>query len=67
MEILSAAISVPTLVEAAEVSGGVNALARRLRVPSKQLGSWMEGEVETPRSVLLRALNLVRDEAAGSE
>jgi hypothetical protein len=48
------------LVEALDLAGGIQTLARKLRVPSKQLGSWIEGEVETPHSVWLRALDLIR-------
>ena len=49
-----------TLLEAAEVAGGVQELARRLRVPKKQLTSWMEGDAETPPAVFLRALDFLR-------
>lgn len=49
-----------TLLEAADVAGGVQALARRLRVPKKQLGSWMEGEAEAPPAVFLRAVDFLR-------
>ena len=50
-----------TLVEALHIAGEIPVLARKLRVPSKQLGSWLEGEVETPRTVLERALDFIRD------
>jgi hypothetical protein len=43
------------LHRAAGIAGGLRELARCLRVPSKQLTSWMEGEVPTPRTVFLRA------------
>jgi hypothetical protein len=49
-----------TLLEAAAAAGGVQALARRLRVPTKQLGSWMEGDAEAPAAVLLRALGFLQ-------
>jgi len=49
-----------TLLKAAGIAGGIDALARHLRVPKKQLGSWMEGEVETPRTVSLRAVDFLR-------
>jgi hypothetical protein len=45
-----------TLLEAAAAAGGVQALARRLRVPTKQLGSWMQGDAEAPASVIMRAV-----------
>jgi hypothetical protein len=47
------------LLEAAGIAGGVRALARRLRVPTKQLTSWMEGEAQTPHTVFLRVLDFV--------
>ena len=50
-----------TLLEAMNIAGNIQVLARKLRVPSKQLGSWIEGEVETPGTVLERALNFIRD------
>lgn len=49
-----------TLLQAADLAGGICVLARRLRVPAKQLRSWMEGDEETPRLVLLRAAEFVR-------
>jgi len=48
------------LAQALRVAGGIQALARYLRVPKKQLTSWMEGEEKTPSTVLLRALAFVR-------
>jgi hypothetical protein len=50
-----------TLLEAANIAGSIQVLARKLRVPSKQLGSWMQGEVETPATVIARALDFIRD------
>lgn len=47
------------LLEAAGIAGGIQALARRLRVPSKQLTSWMEGEEKTPHTVFLRVLDFL--------
>jgi hypothetical protein len=47
------------LLEAAAIAGGIQALARRLRVPSKQLTSWMQGEEQTPHTVFLRVLDFV--------
>jgi len=49
-----------TLLKAAGIAGSIEALARRLRVPKKQLDSWMHGEVETPRTVFLRAVDFLR-------
>ena len=45
------------LLTAKGIAGGIDALARHLRAPKKQLASWIEGEVETPRSVFLRAVD----------
>ena len=50
-----------TLLEALNIAGGIEVLARKLHVPSKQLGSWLEGDVETPGTVLQRALDFIRD------
>lgn len=47
------------LHRAAALAGSIRELARRLHVPSKQLTSWMEGEVPTPHTVFLRALAFV--------
>lgn len=52
-----------TLHCAAALAGGVRELARRLGVPSKQLTSWMEGEVPTPHTVFQRALAFVAPRA----
>lgn len=49
-----------TLLQALDIAGGIQALARRLHVPKKQLEGWLEGEVETPPAVLLRALDILR-------
>ena len=47
------------LQRAAALAGGIRELARRLHVPSKQLTSWIEGEVPTPATVFQRALVFV--------
>ena len=49
-----------TLLRAAAIAGGIESLARGLRVPKKQLCSWMEGEVQTPRAVVVRAIEFLR-------
>lgn len=54
------AACVSTLLDAAAIAGGIQALARRLRVPQKQLTSWMEGDEPTPSAVYLRAIDFVR-------
>lgn len=48
------------LVQALDAAGGIQALARNLRVPKKQLTSWIEGDAELPHVVLLRALDFVK-------
>jgi len=48
------------LARAESLAGGVEALARHLRVPKKQLGSWIAGEVETPDGVFLRVIAFLR-------
>ena len=49
------------LRRAKSMAGSIEALARYLHVPKKQLGGWIDGDVETPRSVLLRAVDFVRE------
>ena len=49
--------SASALLIAKGIAGSIDALARRLRVPKKQLASWIDGEVQTPRTVLLRAVD----------
>ena len=48
------------LARALNLAGGIEALARHLRVPKKQLGSWIAGELETPDGVLLRVVAFLR-------
>ena len=48
------------LARAQSLAGGIEALARQLRVPKKQLGSWIAGEVETPDGVFLRVVAFLR-------
>ena len=48
------------LLRAQGIAGGIEALARELRVPKKQLGSWIAGEVETPHGVFLRVVAFLR-------
>ena len=52
------------LQHAATLAGDLRVLARRLHVPMKQLASWIDGDVPTPQTVLLRALAFVRGTAA---
>lgn len=48
------------LARALGIAGGIEALARELHVPKKQLGSWIAGEVETPHGVFLRVVTFLR-------
>lgn len=47
------------LLKAKGVAGGIDALARHLRVPKKQLASWIDGEIATPPTVFLRAVDFL--------
>jgi hypothetical protein len=49
-----------TLLDAERIAGGIEALARKIRVPTKQLRSWIEGELDAPPTVLMRAFDLVQ-------
>jgi DNA-binding transcriptional regulator YiaG len=48
-----------TLRRAAELSGGHEALARELRVPTNQLASWLAGRASPPGDVFLRAVDII--------
>jgi hypothetical protein len=48
------------LARAKAIAGGIEELARHLRVPKKQLASWIDGEVETPQGVYMRAVDFLR-------
>lgn len=48
------------LAKAMNVAGGLEELARHLRVPKKQLASWISGELDTPYGVFLRAVDFLR-------
>ena len=52
------------LARAKSIAGSIEELARHLRVPKKQLESWIAGEVETPYGVFLRAVDFLRSRAA---
>jgi hypothetical protein len=51
--------SATTLLIAKSIAGGIDALARHLRVPKKQLASWIEGEVDTPPTVVVRCVDFL--------
>jgi hypothetical protein len=48
------------LLRAMGVAGGIESLARHLRVPKKQLASWIDGEVDTPDGVFARTIDFLR-------
>jgi hypothetical protein len=48
------------LLRATSIAGGVEAFARHLRVPRKQLKRWIAGETETPHGVFLRVVEFLR-------
>lgn len=48
------------LLQALGIAGGLAALARHLHVPKKQLGSWLDGETETPSAVVVRAIKFLQ-------
>ena len=52
------------LRRAMDIAGGIEALARELHVPKKQLGSWIAGELETPHGVYLRLVVFLRSRRA---
>ena len=57
--------STSMLLRAMNIAGGIEALARELRVPKKQLGSWIAGELETPDGVYLRLVAFLRISPGG--
>jgi hypothetical protein len=48
------------LLRARDLAGGIEALARHLRVPKKQLAEWIDGEVATPHGVFMRVVDFLR-------
>lgn len=53
-----------TLQKAAELAGGRKHLARRLRVPLAELDKWIAGSGEPPKTIFLKAVDLVLDETS---
>jgi hypothetical protein len=47
------------LHRACQITGGVEKLAARLRVPSATLYRWLDGEAEPPIPVFLKAVDIV--------
>jgi hypothetical protein len=52
-----------TLQKAADLLGGRKKLARVLRVPAKDLETWIADEAKPPLNVFLRVVDLILDEA----
>ena len=47
------------LHRACQIAGGVEKLAARLRVPVATLYRWLDGEVEPPAPIFLKAVDIV--------
>jgi hypothetical protein len=56
-------LCIGTFVDAADVAGGFEQLAKALRVPAQLLSGWMEGLEVPPHSFYLRAVELLRQAA----
>jgi hypothetical protein len=56
-------VCIETFVDAADVVGGCEQLAKTLRVPAQLLSSWMEGLEVPPHAFYLRAVELLRQAA----
>ena len=50
-----------TLARAAQLAGGLQALAERLRVPADLLQEWIAGRKAPPQRVFLAAVDIVMD------
>ena len=55
-----------TLQKAADLLGSRKKLARVLRVPTKDLDSWIADEVKPPLNVFLRVVDLIIDETGSA-
>jgi hypothetical protein len=55
------AVHTRTLVKAADVVGGSEALRRRLNVSALVLGLWMSGVQPPPMDVFLKAVDIVEE------
>jgi len=60
------ALHTRTLVKAADVVGGSEALRRRLNVSALVLGLWMSGVQPPPTDVFLKAVDIVEEDVADS-
>jgi hypothetical protein len=57
-------VHVRTLMRAAQIVGGAEALAHRLRVTPSHLALWMSGAEPCPPNVFLHAVDLVLERTA---
>jgi hypothetical protein len=55
------AVRIDTLRRAARLLGGVDALARELKVSTWRLEAWLNGQEPVPDDVFLRAVDLIED------
>lgn len=55
------AVRIDTLRRAALLLGGVEPLARKLRVSPRQLETWMNGVEAVPTDIFLRTVDLIED------
>ena len=53
-----------TLLRAATKLGSTQQLAERLRVEYEQLRKWMRGDEAPPHHIIVRALELIKDNGA---
>lgn len=56
-----------TLLKAAELVGSRARLCRELQVPEQDLQKWIDDEAVPPRSVFLRAVDLILSETAAPD
>jgi hypothetical protein len=56
-----AEVYVRTLTRAAELVGGAEALAHRLKVTPSHLDLWMRGVEQAPTHIFLKAVDLLQD------
>jgi hypothetical protein len=56
-------VHIRTLVRAAQIVGGAEALALRLKVTPSHLALWMSGAEPCPPNIFLRAVDLVLERA----
>lgn len=60
-------VYVRTLNRAAEIVGGAEALAYRLKVTPSHLDLWLRGVEQAPTHIFLKAVDLVQDSGESAE